>query len=95
MDELGFYVSFNSISVISEGWNGEHKKLCAMKRFLGSERISPAAGFKPGAPWSEVGSAKSSVTSRILRVWLGQGYGFEVCLERDRGINNIWNGEGV
>ena len=23
------------------------------------------------------------------------GQGFEVCLERGRGINNIWNGEGV
>ena len=50
MDELGFYVSFNSISVISEGWKGEHERLCAMKRLLGSERISPAAGFEPEAP---------------------------------------------
>ena len=48
MDELGFYVSFNSISVILEGWKGANEKLCAMKRLLGSERISPAAGFEPG-----------------------------------------------
>ena len=48
--ELGFYVSFNNISVISEGWKGEHERLCALKRLLGSERISPAAGFEPGAP---------------------------------------------
>ena len=47
MDELGFYVSFNSIS---EGWKGEHERLCAKKRLLGSERISPAAGFEPRAP---------------------------------------------
>ena len=30
MDELGFYVSFNSIAVISDGWKGEHEMLCAM-----------------------------------------------------------------
>ena len=90
MEELGFNVSFNSISVISEGRKGEHERLCAVKRLLGSERISPAAGFETGAPWSELGSAKRSVTSTILRVCLGQGYGFEVW-----GINNIWNGKGV
>ena len=50
MDELGLYVSLKSISVISEGWKGEHEKLCAMKCLLGSERISPAVGFEPGAP---------------------------------------------
>ena len=31
--------------------------------------------------------------SLLLRVCLGQG--FEVCRKRDRGINNIENGEGV
>ena len=50
MDELEFYFSFNSILVISEGWKGEHEKLCAKKRLLGSKRISPAAGFETGAP---------------------------------------------
>ena len=47
MDELGFY---NSISVISRRWKGEHEKLCAMKRRLGSGRISPPAGFEPATP---------------------------------------------
>ena len=47
---LGFYISFNIISVISEGWKGKHERLCAMKFLLGSERISPAAGFEPRAP---------------------------------------------
>ena len=42
---------------------------------------------------SKVGSANRWVTSTTLRVCLGQG--FEVCLERGRGINNIWNWEGV
>ena len=50
MDKLGIYVSFNSISVISEELKGKHERLRAMKRLLGSERISPAAGFEPGAP---------------------------------------------
>ena len=31
MYELGFYVPFNSISVISERRKGEHERLCAMK----------------------------------------------------------------
>ena len=47
MDELGIYVPFNSISVISEQWKGEHERLCLMKRCLGSEIISPLAGFDP------------------------------------------------
>ena len=34
MDELGFYLSFNSISVVSEGWKDEHERLCAMKRLF-------------------------------------------------------------
>ena len=38
---------FNSISVISRQWKGEHERLCAMKRRLGSGRISPPAGFEP------------------------------------------------
>ena len=35
MDDLRFHIQFNSISVISGRWKGEHKKLCAMKRRLG------------------------------------------------------------
>ena len=38
---------FNSISVISRWWKGEHERLCAMKHRLGSGRISPPAGFEP------------------------------------------------
>ena len=48
---------FNSISVISRRWNGEHERLCAMKCRLGSRRISPPVGFEPATPWTEVGSA--------------------------------------
>ena len=53
---------FSSISVISRWWKGEHERLCAMKRRLGSGRISPPAGFEPATPWSEVGSANRSAT---------------------------------
>ena len=44
---LEFYVPFNSISVISGRWKGEHERLCAMKCCLCSGRISPQAGFEP------------------------------------------------
>ena len=43
---------FNSISVISRRWKGEHERLCAMKRRLGTGRISPPTGFEPATPWS-------------------------------------------
>ena len=35
MNELGFYVPFNSILVISGRWKSEYERLCAMKRRLG------------------------------------------------------------
>ena len=56
---------FNSISVISRRWKDEHERLCAMKRRLGSGRISPPAGFEPATPWSEVGSANRSATQTL------------------------------
>ena len=62
MDELGFYVPFNSISVISGRRKGEDEKLCAMKRCLGLERILLLAGFEPATLWSEVRSANRSAT---------------------------------
>ena len=49
-DELGVYVSFNSITVISRPWKGEHERLCAVKRRLGSERSSTPTGFEPVTP---------------------------------------------
>ena len=33
---LGFYVRFNSVSVIAGRWKGGHENLCAVKRRLGS-----------------------------------------------------------
>ena len=61
---------FNSISVISRRWNGEHARLCAMKRRLGSGRISPPAGFEPATPWSEVGSANRSATRTLQTTYM-------------------------
>ena len=58
----------NSISVILRRWKGEHERLCAMKRRLGSGRISPPAGFEPVTPWSEVGRANCSAMRRFQ--WL-------------------------
>ena len=65
MDELRFSVPFNSISFMSGWWKVEHEKLCAMKRRLGSEIISPPAGLEPETPWSEVGSANRSATRSL------------------------------
>ena len=65
MEELGFYIPINSISVISGQWKGEHERLCAMKHHLGSERISPPAGFKPATPWSQVMSANRAATQTL------------------------------
>ena len=48
MDELGILRPFNSISVIPRRWEGKNEMLCAMKRHLGSRRISPPAGFERG-----------------------------------------------
>ena len=62
---------FNSISVISRRWKGEHERLCAMKRRLGLGRISPPAGFEPVTPWSEVGSANRSATRTLRRSYGG------------------------
>ena len=56
---------FNSISVILRRWKDEHERLCAMKRCLGSGRISPPAGFEPATLWSEVGSANRSATRML------------------------------
>ena len=42
---LSFY-----FSVISRRWKGEHERLYAMKRHLGSRRISPPVGFEPMTP---------------------------------------------
>ena len=67
MDELPFDVPFNSISFISGQWKGEHEKLCAMKRRLGSEIISPPAGIEPKTPCSEVGSANGSAMRSLLQ----------------------------
>ena len=67
MDELRFNVPFNSISFISGRWKGEHEKLCAMNRRLGSEIISPPAGLEHEILWSEVGSANRSATRSLLQ----------------------------
>ena len=68
MDELRFNVPFNSISFISGRWKGEHEKVCAMKRHLDSEIISPPAGLEPEATRSKVGNANRSATMSLLQL---------------------------
>ena len=65
MDELGFYIPFNSSSVIAEQWKGEYEGLCAMKHCLGSERISPSAEFQPESPSFKARSANRSNMQNI------------------------------
>ena len=60
---------FNSISVISRRWKGEHERLCAMKRRLGSGRISPPAGFEPATPWSKLGALTARPRGRFSPEW--------------------------
>ena len=50
MDDLGVYVPFISISVVSGLLKGGYERLCAMKRRLGSGKISPPGGFEPAIP---------------------------------------------
>ena len=61
MDELEFYVPFNSISIISRRWKGEHERHCAMK-VREESRLQ-----RDLTPWSEVGSANHLATRTLLK----------------------------
>ena len=41
MDDLRFYVPFNSISIISGQWEDDNERLCAKESHLQLERIPP------------------------------------------------------
>ena len=49
MDDLIFYVLFNSISVISGRCMDDNERLCAMERFT-FEKISPRVKIELGSP---------------------------------------------
>ena len=53
MDDLRFYVLFNSISIISGRCLGDNKRLCAMEPRLQLKRSPPPAEF-------ELGTARSA-----------------------------------
>ena len=46
MDDLRFYVFFNSISAISGQWADDNERLCAMVPCLRLKRSSPLAGLE-------------------------------------------------
>ena len=48
MDNLRFYVLFNSISVISGLWADDNERLCAMETPFTVEKISLRAELEPG-----------------------------------------------
>ena len=49
MDDLQFYVLFNSISVISGRLTGDNKRLYAMEHFYMIESISALVGDRTGS----------------------------------------------
>ena len=48
MDDLGFYILFNSISIILGQWLDNNERLCAMEPDFQSERFPPQAGLEHG-----------------------------------------------
>ena len=46
MDDLRFYILFNSISVISGCSAGDNERLCAVQPYFYVEKISPQVGPK-------------------------------------------------
>ena len=48
MDDLGFYVRFNSISVISGQWMDDNGKLCVIEPCLWLRRLYLGWGSNPG-----------------------------------------------
>ena len=49
IDNLGFYLFFNSISVISGRWEGDNKKQCAIEYLLQIKRSLLHTGLEPGS----------------------------------------------
>ena len=47
MDDLGFYILFNSISVISGRWDDDNERLCAMEPRLWLGRFRLERGSNP------------------------------------------------
>ena len=48
MDDLGFYILSNSITVISGKWAGDNERLCAMEPHLQFRRFQLKQGLHPG-----------------------------------------------
>ena len=48
MDDLQFYIFYNSISVISGQWKVDNKRLCALEPCSGLKRFLHSVGLEPG-----------------------------------------------
>ena len=48
MDDLLFYILFNSISVISGQWADDNDRLCTVEPRLNLKRSPPETGLEPG-----------------------------------------------
>ena len=65
MDDLRFYVIFNSISVISGRWLADNERICAIEPLLRSIRFPPQARLESGIARS-VGSPRfADIITRV------------------------------
>ena len=82
MDDLRFYVLFNSISVISGRWKDYDKRLCAMETCFTVEKISHRAELEPGTVRSLPGLlfGKELFIRFLVRVFRGHLSNFECVL---------------
>ena len=74
---------FNSISVISRRWKGEHERLCAMKRRLGSGIISPPADSNPRPRDPKSGALTARPRGRFNIIWVYTARFTKTCLSKN------------
>ena len=67
MDDLRFYILFNSIAVISGRWLGDNERLCAMVPLL-VRKIFPSVGLEPETARSGPGCSK--LTTSLVNISL-------------------------
>ena len=79
MNDLLFYVLFNSISVIWGRWAGDNERLCAMEPRLRLKRSSPKVGLQFTTAWS-VGQRltrwATGSPQKHSKHWTNKGYVF-------------------
>ena len=68
MDDLRFYVLFNSIFVISGRWEGDYETLCAVDFHLSLERFpSQESVSNPGPPDQQASAKPTDLPSVLVK----------------------------